>query len=230
MYVLRGRAETPEIDRAVTQELVERVARTGEPALRVWTPPRQVAFGRRDSNREGYETAREHARDRGFTPVERAVGGHAVAYTGNTVAFSWIEPVDGTHRARTGINERYERTEASLADALATLGVAVESGEPDDAFCPGSHSLSAGGKIAGLAQRVRSDAAVVGGIVVVCDHGPIADVLEPIYGALDVRFDRSAVGSIARAGGDAGRETIVRTIEKALTGTVDPTVERVRGT
>jgi len=227
MYVLRGRARTLDADREVTRELAGRVAESREPALRVWTPPRQVAFGQRDANREGYATARESAVEREFTPVERSVGGHAVAYTGNTVAFSCAEPVE---KARTGIDDRYERTTATLASALAALGVEVWEGEPDGAFCPGTHSLSAAGKIAGLAQRVKSDVAVVGGIVVVRDHGPIADVLEPVYAALGVPFERSAVGSIARAGGDADPDTVVRTIEEAFLGGDEPAVEQVRET
>lgn len=200
MRILQGRVDTAEADRRVTRELVERVAETGTPALRVWQPPEQVAFGRRDTSREGYEPAVEHAREAGLPVVERAVGGHAVVFTGTTVAFARAEPVDD---ARTGIQERYNLTTAAVERALADLGVTVWEGEPDGSFCPGTHSLSASGKIVGLAQRVRHDVATVAGIVVVRDHERIAAVLGPVYDSLSLAFDSGAVGSVARAGGEA---------------------------
>ena len=213
MRVLRGRASTVSADRETTREFVDRTAETGEAGLRVWQPPRKVAFGRRDGNRAGYERARTHATRRGYTPVERSVGGHAVAFTGTTVAFALAEPVDD---ARLGINERYERTTSLLDSALAELGVETEQGEPEGAFCPGTHSLSATGKVAGLAQRVRTDVAVVSGVVVVRDHEAIADLLDPVYDALGVPFERDAVGSIARAGGEATPGVVVDTLVEHL--------------
>lgn len=227
MRVLRGRAETPERDRSVTEELISQSADTGEPGLRVWRPHRQIAFGRRDSNREGYDRARELVAESEYASVERSVGGHAVAYTGNTVAFAATEPVDD---ARTGIQDRYDEAAERLKRALDSLGAGVRDGEPDGAFCPGTHSLSATGKIAGLAQRVHKDAAVVSGIVLVCDHEQIASVLAPIYEALDISFDPDAVGSIARAGGRGEPQAVVKRIESAFVDTASPTVEQLRDT
>ncbi len=202
-----------ETDQKIRRAFVDRTAETGETGLRVWQPPRKVAFGRRDANRPGYEGAQEHAARRGYTPVERSVGGHAVAFTGTTVAFALAEPVED---ARLGINERYERTTSLVASALTELGVETEQGEPEGAFCPGTHSLSGTGKIAGLAQRVRTEVAVVSGVVVVRDHEAIADVLEPVYGELDVPFERDAVGSIARASGEATPAVVMDTLVEHL--------------
>lgn len=227
MRVLRGRMPTPEADRERTHELVDHTAETGERALRVWTPPPQIAFGRRDTNRDGYERAREFAATREYGLVERTVGGHAVAFTGSTVAFAAAEPVEDT---RTGIQERYEDATAAVADALAALGVDAGRGEPDEAFCPGTHSLSAEGKIVGLAQRVHRDVAAVSGIVVVRDRDEIADALEPIYGSLEIPFDPGAVGSVARAGGPADPKTVCRQIERTLRDGCDATVAQVRDT
>ncbi|ERH10957.1 MAG: lipoate-protein ligase A [halophilic archaeon J07HX64] len=223
MRVLRGRAATPTADRAVTKELLERTADT--PALRVWQPHRTVAFGRRDASCEGYDRARRAATERGYVTLERSVGGRAVAFTGSTVAFVRAEPVE---EARTGIQARYDRVAEEVAAALDSLGVTVEPGEPDGAFCPGTHSLSASGKLVGIAQRVRSEVALVSGIVVACDHQELADVLDPVYSALEIPFERDAVGSVARAGGPGDPEPVMTALEGALA--TEPTIRHVRET
>jgi len=212
MRLVRGRVGSVSADRDVTRSLVETAA-AGERCLRVWQPPKHVAFGRRDANREGYQRAREAVARRGYDSVERSTGGHAVAFTGTTVALALAEPTDD---ARTGIQDRYGRVLAAVSAALADLGVTAEEGEPEGAFCPGTHSLSADGKLVGLAQRVHSEAALTSALVVVADHREIADVLEPVYDALAIRFEREAVGSVARAGGDATPETVVETLERHL--------------
>jgi hypothetical protein len=93
--VVRGRRGTPDADRLATRALLDRVADTGQPAVRVWAPHRIVAFGRRDARSAGFEDAAAAAREHGFAPVERSVGGRAVAYDGETtLAFARITPLD----------------------------------------------------------------------------------------------------------------------------------------
>lgn len=215
MRVLRGRATTIEADRQTSADMLDSVVGTGKPAVRVWRPHRQIAFGRRNTRADGYEQAAAAARDHGFPPVERSVGGHAVAYTGSTVAFAYAEPIDDI---RVGLDDRYDRATASIRQALADLGVDATRGEPPDSFCPGQHSLQHSGKIAGIAQRIKTGAALTAGVLVVDDHHEIAAVLDPIYTALDVPFDPESVGSIANAGGDTDPETVVKTTEAALVG------------
>ncbi|WP_423750824.1 lipoate--protein ligase family protein [Salinirarus marinus] len=215
MRVLRGRGDTPESDRARTAELLDRTAETGEAGLRVWTPHRQVAFGRRDAHADGYAEARRIAESRGFAPVERSVGGHAVAYSGRTLAFAYAVPTTGL---RVGLDARYESAVEALGAALASLGVDARRGEPPDAFCPGDHSLRAGGKLAGLAQRVRADAALVAGCLLVCDHDVLASVLAPVYDALGLAFDPASVGSVAGSGGPEDPEAVARALERAFIG------------
>ena len=220
MRVYRGRADTIDADRAVSERLVDRVAADGEPAVRVWRPHGQVAFGRRDARSEGYDDARAVAEQRGFSAVEREVGGRAVAYTGSTVAFARVRPVEDP---RSGLTERYDAATAALLDALDSLGVDAREGEPVDSFCPGTHSVQAdsGGqarKLAGLAQRVRADAAVVAGVLLVRDHAATAAVLDPVYTALDVPFDPGTVGSVARAGGESDPDAVVAAVEGTLVG------------
>ncbi|WP_415378664.1 biotin/lipoate A/B protein ligase family protein [Halosimplex sp. TS25] len=229
MRVYRGRADTIEADRAVSDELVDRVASDGEPAVRVWRPHRQVAFGRRDVRADGYEEARDIAEERKFPPVEREVGGRAVAYTGSTVAFARVTPVEDV---RSGLQDRYDAATADLIAALDELGVDASEGEPLDSFCPGTHSVQADSsgrarKLAGLAQRVRADAAVVAGVLLVADDDEIAEVLDPVYAALDVPFDPETVGSVARAGGPSALESVIDAVERALVGAEPDGVERV---
>ncbi|QRV16655.1 lipoate--protein ligase family protein [Haloterrigena salifodinae] len=221
MRVLRGRAATIETDREVSRRLLSTAA-DGEPAVRVWAPHRQVAFGRRDRRLEGYDRARERASDRGFPPVERDVGGRAVAYDGETaLAFARAEPVADFRR---GTDDRYERATAAIEDALRSLEGSLDPvrGEPDDSFCPGTHSLSLPGandeprKVVGIAQRVRQDAAVVAGIVLVANRDRLAAVLESVYGALEVPFDPDTVGTVASAGGPSDPAVVRAALEDAL--------------
>jgi len=230
MRVYRGRADTIAADRTVTDRLVDRVADQRAPAVRVWCPHRQVAFGRRDAIESGYDRARETARERGFPPVEREVGGRAVAYTGSTVAFVRAVPIDDPRR---GLDARYDAAAADVQEALADLGVDATEGEPPESFCPGAHSLQTTApdgrarKLAGLAQRVRDDAAVVAGVLLVVDHEAIAAVLEPVYDVLGVDVDPGTVGSVARAGENSDPDAAVMALEDALVDGAVRQVERV---
>lgn len=215
MRVLRGRADDPEADRERSAAMLEHTAATGERVVRVWTPHRQVAFGRRDASRDGYEVAAAAARLQGFPPHERRVGGRAVAYTGSTVAFARTEPVEDV---RQGLDERYDDVATAVQRACWRLGVPAQRGEPPESFCPGDHSLQHRGKLAGIAQRVTVDAALTSGCVVVDDHEEIAAVLEEVYDAIDVPFDPDSVGSFERSGGETDPTVVGRTIEDVLVG------------
>lgn len=223
MRVLRGRAGSIDADRALTQATLKRAGETREPAVRVWTPGRQIAFGRRDANESGYEEARRIAENHGFLPLSRSVGGRAVAYTGTTLAFARAIPIDDM---RTGLDARYDEATRRVSAALSDLGIETERGEPPESFCPGAHSLSRDGKIVGIAQRVTSRAALVSGVVIVADREEIAGVLSPVYDALSVPFDPASVGSVARAGGPADPEPVARAIESALVGDRPSEIER----
>ncbi|ADJ16351.1 lipoyl protein ligase domain-containing protein [Halalkalicoccus jeotgali] len=226
MRVLRGRAASIEADRRVIRELLEAAGEERDPGVRVWTPHRQLAFGRRDTNEAGYEKARRVAEGRGFPALSRNVGGRAVAYTGRTLAFAHAIPIDDP---RTGLGERYDGATARVKRALADCAVAVERGEPPNSFCPGAHSLSSDGKVVGIAQRITSRAALVSGIVVVTDREEIAGVLSPVYDALSIPFDPVSVGSVAQAGGPDDPERVARAIEGELVGDDRIEVERIDG-
>ncbi|PSQ45664.1 lipoate--protein ligase [Halobacteriales archaeon SW_7_68_16] len=223
MRVYRGRAdEDHDRDHEATSAMLAATAETDEPGLRVWRPGPVLAFGRRDRRADGYERARETAADRGFPPAGRSVGGRAVAYADSTLAVAYAAP---TPDPRSGIDDRYEWATDRVATALADLGCGIERGEPADAFCPGDHSLrvTGGGKVAGIAQRVRRGAALVAAVVIVDADDEIAAVLDSVYAALGVPFDPGSVGSVATAGGPDDPETVARAIEDAMA--TDPTVE-----
>ncbi len=224
MRVYRGRRDAAASDRAVTRDLIGDVRERGEPAIRVWYPPPQVAFTRRDRARDGYDAARRAATDRGFVATERETGGRAVAFTGDVLGVVRAEPVDATE---SGIGARYETTVSALQRAFEHLGVDVRRGEPADAWCPGTHSLQAGGKIAGFAQRVRRDVALVAGAVVVRDADAVRAVLTPVYTALDIAFDPASVGTVAAAGGPTDHKSIRQAVESALLSAGEPTVVSV---
>jgi len=230
--VYRGRAAEPAADRAVTADLLTETAETGIPAVRVWQPHRQVAFGRRDSHADGYEAARAAADDRGYHAIVRRVGGRAVAYTGRTLAVASAVPIDDLRR---GTCDRYDEVSGRLVDALSDLGADVTRDEPADAYCAGSHSVSGvdggepTGKLAGVAQRVQSGAALVAASLTVAesDVESIQAVLGPVYRALEVPFDPTTVGSVATAGGPDDPAVVRQAVEDALVGDRERTVVTV---
>ncbi|ACM57704.1 lipoate--protein ligase family protein [Halorubrum lacusprofundi] len=233
MRVLRGRDPRPAVDREHTAALLAD-ASDGTPGVRVWTPPRQVAFGRRDAREPGFGRAKRLAAERGFEPIERDVGGRAVAYPGDTLAFAHALPlVDG--RGFESIPDRYERAIETVIRALRSLGAEVSTGEPPESFCPGDHSIrvAGGGKVAGIAQRVRGDAALVAGCLVVtrADASAVADATAAVYDALGVPFDPETVGSVAEANGPEDPKPVARALEDAFVdgpwGDGEPKIDRI---
>lgn len=223
MQVVRGSVPDVNRDRSITRQLVDVVESRDEPVVRVWTPPKQIAFGRRDTPADGYERARRIAIEDGYEPIEREVGGSAVAYTGETIAFAYGVP---TETGRKRIDRRYQDVETMLIRALETAGASVTWGEPDASFCPGDHSVQGDGKIAGIAQRVRRKSALVGGYVIVTesDESAVSEVLDPIYSALDIPFDPESVGCVERAGGPNDVCAVVEAIEDSFVGDAEPVV------
>ena len=225
MRVMRGRASAPEADRELTAEMLATVSESGVPAVRVWTPHRQVAFGRRDGHADDYEGAKTAAEERGYPAIERSVGGRAVAYTGETtLAFATAVPVDDM---RQGLDRRYDEATKTVLQALRELGVVARRGEPEESFCPGAHSVQSDGKVAGIAQRVTRGSALVSGCLLVAEREELVGVLDPVYAALDVPFDPDSVGTVAEAGGPGDPETVARAVERAFVGEREMDVEYV---
>ena len=85
-------------------------------------------------------------------------------------------------------------------------------GEVRDEFCPGDHSIRVGDrengmKVVGIAQRITRRATSVGGIVLVEGERELARVLGRVYDAMHLPFRPESVGSLRRAGYEAGHRT-----------------------
>ncbi|MFB6252368.1 MAG: lipoate--protein ligase family protein [Halobellus sp.] len=206
-------------EKGVHERLLDR-ASAGVPAVAVWRPGRYLRFGYRDTRQSGYEAAKTRAREAGFEPVERRVGGRAVATTATTVLFAVAEPGDAAD-VRTGIGERYDTAVSSVRQALRNLGVAATRGEPPETYCPGDHSLQCDGKLVGLAQRVTTSGALVSGMLYVEDRDELADVLADVYAELGYDFDPTSVGTVADAGGECRFDRVEAEFRTQLTRTLD---------
>ena len=80
-----------------------------------------------------------------------------------------------------------------------------------DEFCPGDHSVRIGDrergmKVVGIAQRITRRATSVGGIVLVEGERELALVLGRVYNAMQLPFRPESVGSLRRAGYEAGTQ------------------------
>ncbi|HEY3190443.1 MAG TPA: hypothetical protein VGJ70_23330 [Solirubrobacteraceae bacterium] len=217
--------EDPSLDLAVTHALLRRVASREAPAtMRLYRPGPTVAFGRLDAVRDGWRAAVGAARAHAFAPVLRSVGGHAAAYTGEAIVYEEITPQD---RLAVGLRERFEAFAAVLVAALASVGADARVGEIPGEYCPGEFSVSAGGtiKLAGVAQRIVSRAALVSAVVVVRDGERVRAVLRDVNAALGLDWDPRTAGALADVvpGAEAGavRDAILAQRAELEPGSVD---------
>lgn len=194
--VTAGFPDPPALDTAVSRALLEAVGSGAEPeTLRLHRPADVVAFGPKDRVSAGFIDAVAAASRHGFASILRLAGGRAAVFHRATLAFSWAVPDE---RPREGIRHRFEETGTIMAEALRALGVDALVGEVPGEYCPGQHSVNAGGrtKIVGVGQRVVAGAAHVGGVVAVSGSARIREVLVPVYQALGLAWDPRTVGSI----------------------------------
>ena len=187
----------PALDTAVSRALLERVAAGELPeTLRLARPGPIVAFGKLDVVSPGYREAVRSARAGGFEAIERLAGGRAAVFHEGTVSFSHAIP-DSDPRA--GVRRRFDQIADRVARALRALGVQARVGEVPGEYCPGSHSVSAGGrtKLMGVGQRLISGGAHVGGVIVVEGADRVRDILVPVYSAMRLDWDPGATGAVA---------------------------------
>lgn len=159
--------------------------------VRIYRPEPTVGFGRLDARRSGYEAAVAAARAHGFAPVAREPGGHAAAYHGGSL----ILEILGSGGIA-DVQRRFDDASGRIVAALRGLGVDARVGEVPGEHCPGRWSVNVGGrvKVAGLAQRVKPGASMVGAHIVCEDPEPIRAVLVDVYAALGLPFDPATVG------------------------------------
>src|SRR5215204_5270722 len=120
----------------------------------------------------------------------------------------------GEKESGRGIRERYDEAAALVLGAFSRLGVMAEVGEVREEFCPGDHSIRVGDreggmKLVGIAQRITRLATSVGGIVLVEGERELARVLERVYNAMQLPFRPQSVGSLRRAGYEAGTQDVI---------------------
>lgn len=179
-------------DRRVNR-LLDRAVEEGQPQFETWRPHPVVSFGPRDAAESGYDEAVAAATSHGYSTLERDFGGRAIAAHEGCISFIFATPDPSQ-----SIEARYRTLSTAVIRAIGNP--AISQGTLDRSFCPGAHSLIGDGKVAGFAQRVRTDAAAVGGIVIVRDHESIAQVLSSVYDALDLPFEPGTVGSLQHSG------------------------------
>ncbi len=199
--------DRPELSTAVSQTILRRVA-AGElpPTIRIHRPGRELAFGRQDLASPGYQGAAEAARAAGFAAVERLAGGRAAVFHEGTIAIARAyadpQPPKRTYA-------RFEEMAEVIVAALRGLGVDARVGEVPGEYCPGAYSVNARGatKLAGIGQRMIRGGAHMGGVLVASGGRQIAEVLVPVYEALELEWDPATSGSVSeelRRAVDAG--------------------------
>lgn len=186
----------PGLDTTLARALLRAVSaeRLGE-TFRIYSPGRVLAFGKRDAISPGFAIAAAAARDMGYTPLLRLVGGRAAVFHEETLAFSWTRAIDDP-RAR--IQEGFVGLSELLVRAFGRVGVAAAIGEIPGEYCPGRFSVhhSGGRKVMGVGQRLARRAAHVGGVIVVNGAAEVNRALHPVYRALGLEFDPSATGAL----------------------------------
>lgn len=207
---------TSSLDISRSHATLLRVAR-GElaPRTRVYRPGPTLAFGRLDARRPGFDAAAAAARGHGFTPVMRLAGGQAAAYDRQSLV---IDQFVGPGDVGTDLHARFAQMTALLADALRGLGVDARVGELPGEYCPGEHSVNSRGtlKVAGAAQRVVRDAAMVSAVVVAGHGSAIREVLVDVYAALGIAWRPQTAGSLDEHHPELGIDDVEGAIVAAL--------------
>jgi octanoyl-[GcvH]:protein N-octanoyltransferase len=188
--------DDPVLDVALSHALLDAVAAGRHPgALRVFAPGPAVAFGRLDALRPGFAAACAVARELDRTPLVRSVGGHAAVFDARCLVIEHIAPAGDV---AAGMQERFAEHSGRLARVLAGMGVDARVGEVAGEYCPGAHSVSAGGrlKLAGLAQRAVRGGALTSAILVVGGGAELRVAVERVYAALGLAVDPSTAGAL----------------------------------
>jgi octanoyl-[GcvH]:protein N-octanoyltransferase len=135
------------------------------------------------------------AREAGFTPVLRSVGGHAAVFDERCVVAEHFTHEDD---ATSGLQGRFERQARLVRDALVSLGADARIGQLAGEYCPGEYSVNVGGrvKVVGIAQRMVRHGALTSAIVVVGGGAELRAVIASVYAELDIPIDSATAGAL----------------------------------
>lgn len=198
MDLYRGTLDAGQASEVSVAHALLRLAASGAsgPAVRVYRPTAPVvAFGRRDTLRPGFPAAVDVVRAAGFTPLVRAPGGRAVAYTEDSLV---VDHIGTAPDSLSGMDERFRGYAQLWSEVLREYGVRARVGAVPGEYCPGAFSVNARGrvKLVGTAQRVIRGAWLFSAVAVFGGDEAVRPVLAEVYRALEEPFDGASVGSI----------------------------------
>ena len=186
-----------------------------------------AAFSRRDALLPGAERAWAAARELGFEPVTRHVGGHLAAYDeGSLVVHLWShhdEPARDLQR-------RFIVLSYALRSAIESLGVSgARVGPVPGEYCDGAWSINLDGvaKVAGTGQRISKHGWMWSAVVAVRRSSHVCDVLRHCYADLGLDLDPTTIGfldsqrpclTVAETGDAVAQAISLATIEHRLLG------------
>ena len=180
----------------------------------MFRPRATAAFGRIDRLRPGYAAAQQAARDHGFEPLLRPVGGHAVVYDERAVVF---EEVTAHGDIAAGIQDRFRAGTDRIVAALRSLGLDPQVGELPGEYCAGAYSVSLDGiKVVGSGQRVVRGAALFAAVVIVGGGDDIRAGLTAIYEALGLEWEPATAGAIQDVAPHVTPESVDQALRRAI--------------
>lgn len=197
------------------------------PLVRVYRPEPTVSFGQRDVRLPGFGRAQRISRSHGYEPVVRRAGGRAAAYHRGSLV---VDHLQAEPDAAFGSRARFQAFAGLYTQVLRTVGVDAGVGQIPGEYCAGEfsvHARRAGAgpvKVIGTAQRAVAGAWLFSSSWVIQDHRPVQQVLEGVYGALELEWDPGTAGAADQAAlpGAGGAAVTVESVLAALQAALSP--------
>ncbi len=221
--------DEPGLDTAISKLILDRVSDGDMPAtMRIYTPGREVAFGKRDTVTKQYPAAVRAAHEAGFSAVERLAGGRAAVFHEQTIAFSIAIPDDDP---RTAIRERFTEMSNLIVDSFWRLGIETQVGEVQGEYCPGEYSINHAGriKVMGVGQRLARRATHVGGVIAVANTDLLLRALIPVYRALEIEWRPSTTGTLADVSPSVTNDLVIAALKAELAEHYELSRDRIGG-
>lgn len=189
--------EDPALDIAISRALMDMVAE-GFPydTLRIYQPSPMLALGKLDRLSDGYDHIINYCRQINLQPVIRIAGGRAALFHERSLALAWARRESASQSFN--IDDRLEPLNKIYIETLSSFGIDARQGQLEGEYCPGDSTINARGqvKLIGTGQRAVSGCGHLGSVITAEDSLRIAELIEPVYQAMDHPFDRSTCGSV----------------------------------